>query len=200
MKTILGKALMSLVIAALFLPCGCGGEGGSPTSPAATNADGAAKKGGIIAPCALITKKEAGEILGETLKDPEMKDSNPLGQKICFFPSGAEGSFTFLQISVIQTAAMPTRVKSSGMNAAKIYQGTKENMTETKEVTGIGQEAFWGTLGLHILTGDTYIVISVGPSSKPANLEKAKKIAELILKRLLVKSANRVCATLLRLS
>jgi hypothetical protein len=132
----------------------------------------------------LVTKAEAEKILGVTLKEPELKNSNPMGQKICFFGAASETSFTFLQVSVIQTAAMPDRMKSSGMNAVKIYRGTKENMTSIKELKGIGDEAFWGTMGLHILTGDAYIVISVGSSSNPANMEKAKKIAALILKRL----------------
>jgi hypothetical protein len=182
MKTIIGKALIILVMALLFLPCGCG-EGGSSTAASTTSKTPKTDK--LITLCSLVKKAEPEKILGETLKDPELKNSNnPLGQKICFFSPTSEASFTYLQVSVIQTAAMPAWMVSCGMNAAEIYQQTKDNITGIKELKGIGDDAFWGTLGLHILTGNAYIVISVGSSGDPANMKKAQKIAELILKRL----------------
>jgi hypothetical protein len=186
MKTIISKVLIILTMATFFLTYGCGESGSSTADTAAGTPEKTSKTNKLISPCSLVTKVEAEKILGEPLKDPEIQntDNNPMGQKICFFSSASEGSFIYLQISVIQTAAMPARMKSSGMNAAKIYHGTKENMTDIKELKGIGDEAFWGTLGLHILTNDAYIVVSVGSSGKPANMKKAQKIAELILKRL----------------
>jgi hypothetical protein len=181
MRTTIGKALIVLVFTALFLPCGCG-EGGFSTP---TGTDEALKTGKFIVPCSLVIKAEAEEILGETLKEPEPQDStNTMGQQTCFFFPTSDTSFTYLQVSVVQTSAMPSRMVSSGMNAARIFQQTKDNMTGIKELEGVGDEAFWGTFGLHIMTGDVYIIISVGSSSDPANLEKAKKIALLILKRL----------------
>lgn len=181
MRTITIKALMIPVITCLLLFAGCG-QGGSTAT--ADNSDKASKSDRLIAPCSLLTRAEAEEIMGEKLKEPEPKDPrNPLGQKICFFPAAAEASFIYLQVSLVQTAAMSPGIKSSGMNAEKIYRQTKENLTDIKELEGIGDEAFWGSLGLHILAGDAYWVIGVGSSSDPANIEKAQKIAALILKR-----------------
>jgi len=182
MKTFVSRVLIVLVITSLFLFFGCGDGDSSSES---ISQKSMSKQGKIIVPCSLITKTEAEEILGVTLKKPELQDSNnPLGQKICLYSPTKDVSFAFLQISVVQTSAMPPNMVSSAMNAAKIYKQTKENMTDIKELTGIGDEAFWGTLGLHILTGDAYIVISLGSSSNPANMEKAKKIAGVILKKI----------------
>jgi hypothetical protein len=51
-------------------------------------------------------------------------------------------------------------------------------------VTGVGDDACWGTPGLHFLKGDVYVLISVRNTSKRQDLELARLIAGKVLSRL----------------
>ena len=64
-----------------------------------------------------------------------------------------------------------------------------EKATAPEKIEGVGDEAFWagnrvgGTL--HVLKGNSFIRISVGGASdKASKIDKSKKLAEMILKRL----------------
>ncbi len=134
-------------------------------------------------PCRLLTTEEATHLAGEPVKNPELKDSNhPLGQKICFYDT--RSSSRLIQISVIRTADIPAKLRKNGQSASSIYTSTKEMLAPVKQVMGLGDDAIWGTPGLHILAGEVYVLVSVGNTSKPENLELARRIAEKALPRL----------------
>jgi hypothetical protein len=131
---------------------------------------------GTIVPCTLISKAQVEEIFGEPFQDGENKsrEVNPLGQQICFWNTAASRSFRFLQISIIKTSAI---LNSTVPDAATIFRQTRENLNPIRMVGDVGDDAFWGTMGLHLLQGDVYIHITVGNSNRPGNLEIAKKVA-----------------------
>ncbi len=178
--------LALLMFSVLLFVAGCGSSGKIGASQGDTGGaqeTGAAK--GLIDPCTLLTKSEAEAALGETVKEPELKDTkNPLGQKICFYAPVSDKSDRFIQLSVVQNEGMTKNLRDSGYNVKQLYEETKKNLTDAKPVTGIGDDAFWGTNGLHILKGNEYLNISVGNTSKPGNLELAKGLAEKVVGRL----------------
>jgi len=119
--------------------------------------------GNIIEPEQLISKSEAEQLLGEAVKEGEKKEQPVVGQKICFYDAQNEDSLSFLQISITQTAFM----KSSGQTPESIYEATKEAIIETGEqrsISGVGDEYFFGTPGLHILKDGYYLCIAAGSS------------------------------------
>lgn len=167
----------------LLAASGCG----KSSSPAATRDKGpAAEKPAqkIVNPCFLITKEEAEAALGEPVQEPEFEDAkNPLGQKLCHYNPKSESSQKFIQISVVQNEGMSKILREQEYNVAKLFQETKKNL-ETQPVPGIGEDAFWGTPGLHVLKGSVYFVVGVGNTDLPANLELAKSLAQKAASRL----------------
>jgi hypothetical protein len=159
-KTLLITSFISLTV--MLLLSGCEGRVISENEVKTT--------GNASNPCKLITKSQVEKIFKESFKDPEDKSPNnhPLGQKIYFFDAVNERSFSFLQLSLI-----------IGDQAKTIYYDTKK-LTDGKEVNGYGDSAFWASLGLHVLTKNIFLNIYCGNSSKPVNLERAKKVAFIV--------------------
>lgn len=144
---------------------------------------GALQAAGPLNPCDLVTKDEVETIVGEPVSPPEYRDArNPLGQKMCQY--NTVSASRLIQVSVIRTSDMLPKVREGGQSAEGIYKTTKNAITPLEEVKGIGDDAFWGTPGLHILKGNVYIVVSVGNTGKRENLELARKIAGKVMSRL----------------
>lgn len=89
-----------------------------------------------------------------------------------------------IQISVIRTADMASKIRKQGQSASKVYRSTKEMLDPVEQVLGVGDDACWGTPGLHILKGEIFVLVSVGNTSKRENLELARRIAGKVLPRL----------------
>ncbi len=124
----------------------------------------------IIEPCALITKTDAEQLIGEPMKDPQKRDNKVVGQKLCIYESAKKDSFRFFQISLTQQAFMP----ANGQSPKSIYESLKANFPNAVKVEGIGDDAFIAPPGLHAIKGDYYITIGVGNSSDPKNREILK--------------------------
>jgi hypothetical protein len=173
----------------LFLACcllafaGCGkspsvtsGTQGKSTGTQQTTKD-------KIDPCALITRAEAEAALGEPVGEPECDTAvSPTGQALCVYSSTT--SERFVQISVTETGAMAETLRVQGESAATIYRTTRDNFEPVTEVPGIGDDAFWDVPGLHVLKGDVYLIIAVGNTDDPENLELAQSLAEIAVPRL----------------
>ncbi len=178
-------ALIMFFVLLFVAGCGDSGKAGAPQGSA-----GGAKETGtaneLIDPCTLLTKSEAEAALSEPVKEPELKDTNnPLGGKICIYEPISENSDKFIQIGLVQNEGMTKNLRDSGYNVKQLYEETKKNLVQDgKPVSGIGDDAFWGTPGLHILKGNVYLNIGVGNTSKPENLELAKSLAEKVISRL----------------
>jgi len=177
-------ALLMFCVLLFVAGCGDSGKAVAPQGDAGGAKETETAKG-LIDPCTLLTKAEAEAALGEQVKEPEFTDTkNPLGQKLCLYSPVSENTGRFIQIGLVQNEGMGKNLRDQGYNVEQLYTETKKNLTDAKPVSGIGDEAFWGTNGLHILKGNVYLNISVGNSSKPENLELAKGLAEKVVSRL----------------
>lgn len=68
----------------------------------------------------------------------------------------------------------PEQVEN-GITPEDIYRFTKDNFEETLEqAEGIGDDAFIDTLGFHMLYRGYYVVILLGNSDDPSNIERLK--------------------------
>jgi hypothetical protein len=143
--------------------------------------------------CTLLTKEEIQAVQGEPFKDtkPSQKVAGGMSVSQCYFelPTAAN--------SVVLTV---TRKAEGGRDPAQSWQdmfhrerrSEREEEGEGKEpqkIDGLGEEAFWtGTRvggALFVLKGNCYIRISVGGAGDQAQkIEKSKKLAENVLKRL----------------
>lgn len=153
MKQRTGMYLLCAAALMLLLPC-------TNLSPSqALAADPGVR---VIAPCEVLTQADAEAIMGEAMKEGESRDNKVVGQKLCLYNAAEESSFAFLQISLTQNAFMPEDTLTSGQNARRIYETTKSAFPDRETVNGMGDEAFIATPGIHILSGDYYIVIGAG--------------------------------------
>lgn len=173
----------AMLLVGLLLICvaACGDDDEKASSPA----------GGVLNPCLLISQDEAAAALGGAVKAGELKGAaNPLGQSICFYNGQGENAVRFVQISLVATQNMNSNLRESGYTAAKLFKDSKKLLGKPKEISGLGDEAFWGGsglkagAGLHVLGKDAYLNISVASGQDKRNLEAAKELAEKALERL----------------
>jgi hypothetical protein len=170
--------LLAALLLAGIAACGDDEEASSPA-------------GGVLNPCMLVSQEEAAKALGNPVKTAQLKGAaNPLGQSICFYDGQAEDAIRFVQISLVATKNMNANLRDSGYSAAKLFQDSKKLLGKPKEISGLGEEAFWGGsglkagAGLHVLGKDAYLSITVASGDDKRNLEAAKTLAEKALERL----------------
>lgn len=116
----------------------------------------------LVEPCELITKVEAEGIMGTALKEGQYSENKVVGQKICLYEAANSDSFAFLQISLTQDAFIAPKVLAAGQNSKTIFGSIKEAFPDREKVSGIGDEAFIATPGIHILKGGYYLTIGAG--------------------------------------
>ena len=132
-----------------------------------------------------LSKEEIEAAVGEKVKDPISRDAKrPFGQRLYIYRGAADGSNCFVQISVVRSENMTAAAKERGMTAPKLFYDTKEKLNKVTPVADIGDDAYWGTPGLHVLIGDLYLTITVGYVNKKHNLSIAKDLAQKVLPRL----------------
>ncbi len=164
----------SLVLVAVVITTLAGGCSGSKSETQS-------QKGKIVDPCELISKRDAEQLIGEPMKDPQERDKKVVGLKLCTYESTKKDSFRFFQISITQQAFMP----NNGQSPKSIYKSLKANFPNAVNVEGIGDDAFIAPPGLHVLKGDYYITIGVGNSENPENREILKAGGKKAVKNLL---------------
>lgn len=158
--------ILALLILTLIFT-GCGSSGGSTSSGSKT----------VIEPEQLISKTEAQALTKLTLKDGAKTEQAVVGQKIIFYDSAATNTgVSFLQVSLTQQAFMPS---GSSNTPQSIYNSIKSTISSTARVEGVGDDAFFATPGLHILSDGYYIVIAAGNSDK-ASVQTVLKEAGLL--------------------
>ena len=148
--------------------------------------------------CSLITTKEIEAIQGTPLKDTKKSSTAQAGLTVsqCYF------LLPMIADSIVVTVTQ----KGSGSNGRNPKESWDEMFHREKgktnareeeekevaapqEITGLGDEAFWVTRRyggkLYVLKRGTYISIGVGsPGDQAAKMQKAKALAEIVLKRL----------------
>jgi hypothetical protein len=116
----------------------------------------------LLEPCELLSKAEAEEIMGISLKEGQQSENKVVGQKICLYEAADSNSFAFLQISLTQDAFIAPKVLASGQSAKTIFSSIKDAFPDRESVGGIGDDAFLATPGLHVLKGEFYLSIGAG--------------------------------------
>jgi len=164
------KALGLLFTILITLVCcaGCGGD----LQTKDTNQDKKSEAGAgkahaavkiIIEPGQLISRTEAESFTGEKLKDGLYDEKPAVGMKKCFYGPTNANSANFFQISIQQTLFMPQNALESGQTPKTIFDNTKKILSDGRiDLNGLGDEAFIGTIALHVLKGDFYITIRLG--------------------------------------
>jgi len=170
------KKSLGLILSILItLVCcaGCGGDlqtnDNSPNKKSEAGsgkAHAAVKK--IIEPGQLISRSEAESFIQAKLKDGLFDEKPAVGMKKCFYGATSENSEIFFQISIQQALFMPQAALQSGQTPKAIFDNTKKILSDGRiDLNGLGDEAFIGTIALHILKGDFYITIRLGnPNGK----------------------------------
>lgn len=155
------KRWMILFLAvSFFLTTGCGSETNSNSTDQKEPAQNSSTK--LIEPCELITKAEAGEIMGVAFKEGKYSEQKMVGQKLCLYEAADENAFAFFQISLSQNAFIPPKILASGQNAQIIFSTIKAAFPDREMINGMGDEAFIATPGIHILKGAYYMTIAAG--------------------------------------
>lgn len=183
------KLLLGIILCMVLALAGCGGgEAEEPEANAGGNG-GNDRLASVVNPWELYTQEEAEAALGvevtadEKAEPEELK--NPLGQKIVFYDPVTDDTLRSIQVSIVQNEGMVDNLKEQEYDVKQLYEETKEMLSEgAQPIEGFGDDAFWGTMGLHILIDNSYINVAVGNSDDPANIEFAKNIAETVLSRL----------------
>ena len=114
--------IAAILLCVVFFISGCSNNesqsastqlpGGGSQSPSASAASGQQSSeqqqqtgGQMIEPKQLISKVEAAQLLGETVKDESSEEQPMLGMKICFYAAENNASKSYLQIAVVQSGA-----------------------------------------------------------------------------------------------
>lgn len=180
----MGKRYLCLLVSTLILFAGCGGSDPSSDSSQGKETAVQAAKGPAdcqpIEPCALITKAEAESLIGEAVKDGQYDEQQAVGMKKCFYAAANPDSAKFLQLTVQQASLMPQQVREAGQSPKTIFAETKKMLADGRvDLTGLGDEAFIGTGGLHMLAGEFYITIGVGNPDRDGNRQKLEAAGRL---------------------
>lgn len=166
------RKYLILIACCLLLLAGCGGSEKS----------GEAKD----KPWDLFTQKEAETVLGFEVK-PEIQKIDAAGQRIVYYGSVSEKEKDFIQVSIVRDEKIDSSLKQKGYSVKQLFEDAKSTLPDISSVEGFGDEAFWSsgsTDSLHILTGSVYITISTSHGDGSATLDRAKAIAEKVIKRL----------------
>ena len=141
--------------------------------------------------CSLLTNAEVAEVQGEAVKEavPTDKIEGAFAVAECFYRVDSFTRSVSLQVTRSspdkQRATEPLAYWDEHIRGAK----DKKKTDKPKPVAGIGDEAVWlgtsRTGALLVLKGNSYFRISIGGNDdEAAKMEKSKKLALYVLKRL----------------
>ena len=195
-RRILAGLLVAVALAA------CSKRDTPPASPNPTaeqrDADAGDPKGpagaAAVDACKLLSNEEIAAVQGEAPARAQLvgESAGPLSVSQCNFllPTGSNS----LSIRVVERGKGP-----EARDAREVWRETfhtppgesadKRHARQYEKVEGVGEEAFWlgnrKSGGLHVLSGDRYIRVSVGGQEEvPAKIEKTAKLARHVLPRL----------------
>ena len=148
--------------------------------------------------CSLLTSKEIESVQGEALKEPKTSGQTGGGFAVsqCYFglPTASNSiSLTLMQKSDTPDARDPKEFWKETFHGEKNKEKGREEEetkpTPPEKIEGVGDEAFWlaNRFGgdLYVLKGDSFFRISVGGTGdKTAKIDKSKKLAQMVLRRI----------------
>lgn len=148
--------------------------------------------------CSLLTSKEIESVQGQPLQLPKSTGQSNGGLAVsqCYFALPAISnsiSLTLTQRSDGPDARDPKEFWNETFHDEKKEEKKRDEEEEKgappEKIDGVGDEAFW--LGnrfggaLYVLKGNSFFRISVGGAGdKAAKIDKSKKLAEMVLKRI----------------
>jgi len=169
----------------------------------------AAEAGTALDPCQVLTKQEVEKVLKRPMKPGKLRKSNSVfGTLSCTYFSVDRFENSASVVLNIGTTSFMKENDAVFESAKEKYEKEKnaylealkrQNKVDTFEaVKGLGDEAYWGTVALHILKGDTFLNIKVSASAgmsakssqemekmvKEKNLTLSREIAGIILQKL----------------
>jgi len=189
----IGTALACLT---LFVAEECGskpdGAAQHTAAPAAsTPAPAATATGPSAEACRLIEPSEVASVQGFPVSatQPSARASGEFAYAQCHYTVVSPQGGNFSVHVEVQRAARP------GASVAGFWQTQfreavdKRKSDKPKPIAGVGDEAYWAgnsvTGSLYALRGDRILRVSAGGgASEQAKIEKAKKLAQLAIKRL----------------
>lgn len=136
--------------------------------------------------CGLLTQAEAAEALGMPVSPGKPTGPNAIGQTICFFSGEGDKAVHYVQLSL---TLPPPRLRAN-MPASRIFASSREMTAGAREISDLGDKAFWGGsglkmgAGLHVLRGNYCFTVDVASGDPEKNLAIAQKLARLVLQRL----------------
>ena len=169
----------------------------------------AAEKSTELDPCKLLTKQEVEKVLGTEMREGRLSKSGAVfGTLSCSYLSVDRFEKSASATLTIGTTAFMKANDAVFESAKEKYEKEKnaykealkrKNRADTFEaVEGVGDDAYWGTVALHILQGDAVLAIKVSASSgmsakssqelkkmvKERNFTLSKEIAKIVLPKL----------------
>ncbi|MCF8034144.1 MAG: hypothetical protein K9K66_15705 [Desulfarculaceae bacterium] len=136
--------------------------------------------------CGLLTPAQVGSALGLAVNPGKPNGPNPMGQSMCFFAGKGTRVAGYAQL----TLTLPPPKLRKNLPASRLFAGARSHTPEAQPVGGLGDQAFWGGTGakmgagLHVLTGDYYLIVDTATGDKAKDLAAAKQLAGLALKKL----------------
>lgn len=125
----------------------------------------------IIAPCEVISRGEAEDLLGTTLQEGQTTEEERVGLKGCIYQPAGDPLGPAFQITITQQAFMAAETLASGTTPESIFQAIRYNFEDELLPQEIGDDAFIAPPGLHLLIRGHYITIAVGNSGIQKNRE-----------------------------
>ena len=138
--------------------------------------------------CDYLTKDEIKLVMGADIGEVKAQPANPMGQSVCFFDIPSDKGVCFAQLQMFRTGWAKRAGKT--WTAKSLFENNMGFLDSLQEISGIGEKAYWGGsglklgAGLHVLYKDTYFTVQAATGDPVANLEKAKALAGLVLKKI----------------
>jgi len=138
--------------------------------------------------CDFLNKDEVAMVLGGVIGDVNAQPANPMGQSVCFFDIPSDSGVRFAQLQMFRTGW--GKSKGKDWDAPSLFKNNMSFLDSLKEISGIGEKAYWGGsglklgAGLHVLYKDTYFTVQAATGTPDVNLEKSKTLASLIIKKI----------------
>lgn len=142
--------------------------------------------GGEDHACDYLGREEVNMVMGVDIGEITSQPANPMGQSICFFDIPSDTAVRFAQLQMVR----PGWAKHKNWDVPSLFKNNMSYLDSLQEIPGIGEKAYWGGsglklgAGLHVLYKDAYFTVQAATGDPDANLEKARRLAGLIIKKI----------------
>ena len=186
------KLLIPMVLACALVPLSCSRQENAQANASPSPQLAAAATKLKIDACTLLTARELESVQGEALQTTQGSGQviERLSTEQCYFALPTQSNSVVLTVTQPADASGVAELKSTWQEMFHKPKAVEQEGGKKKEpplkVEGIGDEAFWAgndQIGaLYVLTGESYIRISVGGGGRAGEkLDKSKTLAGFVL-------------------